>query len=321
MERSHSQHFLGLCQPSRFRKRCQLLKARRRAPGIPSPVSSKVKPKILLTGKNGQVGEELERLLPQVGKVIAVGRQDLDLSNPEDIRRTIRAIQPNLIVNAAAYTAVDQAEKEETGVSEINSNAPAIMAEEAKKIGASLVHYSTDYVFDGLKGNPYVEDDATNPINVYGMTKLADERAIQASGVSHLIFRTSWVYATRGRNFLLTILRLATQREELRIVWDQVGAPTWSHEIADATTKILSQLCRGESGQGSLSAASGTYHMTAGGVTNWHEFTTAILEEASHESKTTPWIAAATGGHPLIARRVVPITTREFPTPARRPAY
>jgi len=280
-----------------------------------------MKPKILLTGKNGQVGEELERFLPQLGEVVAMGRQELDLSNPENIRRTIREIRPNLIVNAAAYTAVDQAEKEETAANEINSNAVAIMAEEAKKIGASLVHYSTDYVFDGLKGNPYVEDDPTGPINVYGMTKLAGEQAIRASGVSHLIFRTSWVYATRGRNFLLTILRLATQREELRIVRDQIGSPTWSREIAGATTKILSQLYGTESSRDSLSNVSGTYHMTAAGVTKWYEFATAILEEASHASKATPWFAAATGGNPVIARRVVPITTQEFPTPARRPAY
>jgi dTDP-4-dehydrorhamnose reductase len=280
-----------------------------------------MKPKILLTGKNGQVGEELEQLLPQLGEVVALGRQELNLSNPENIRRTIREIRPNLIVNAAAYTAVDQAEKEETAANEINSNAVAIMAEEAKKIGASLVHYSTDYVFDGLKGNPYVEDDPTGPINVYGMTKLAGEQAIRASGVSHLIFRTSWVYATRGRNFLLTILRLATQREELKIVRDQTGAPTWSRELADATTKILSRLYVGETSQDSLSNVSGTYHMTAAGVTNWHEFATAILEEASHASIATPWFAAATGRNPVIARHVIPITTQEFPTPARRPAY
>jgi len=280
-----------------------------------------MRPKILLTGKNGQVGEDLGRLLPQLGEVVALGRQELDLSNPEDIRRTIREIRPNLIVNAAAYTAVDQAEKEETAANEINCNAVAIMAEEAKKIGASLVHYSTDYVFDGLKGNPYVEDDPTGPINVYGMTKLAGEQAIRASGMPHLIFRTSWVYATRARNFLLTILRLATQREELRIVRDQIGAPTWSREIADATTKILSRLYGRESGQDSLSTVSGTYHMTAAGVTNWHEFATAILDEASHAPKATPWFAAATGGNPVITRRVIPITTQEFPTPARRPAY
>jgi dTDP-4-dehydrorhamnose reductase len=280
-----------------------------------------MKSKILLTGKNGQVGEEFERLLPDLGEVIAPDRRQLDLSNPNDIRRTIRQIRPNLIVNAAAYTAVDQAEKEEPAASAINAGAPAVMAEEAKKIDALLVHYSTDYVFDGLKGNPYVEDDPTAPINVYGMTKLAGEQAIRASGVSHLIFRTSWVYATRGRNFLLTILKLATQRGELRIVQDQIGAPTWSHEIADATTKIFSTLDLGKRGQAALSDLSGTYHMTAAGTTNWHEFATAILEEASHAPKTAPWFVAATGGNPMITRQVIPITTQEFPTPARRPVY
>jgi dTDP-4-dehydrorhamnose reductase len=280
-----------------------------------------MKPTILLTGKHGQVGEELERLLPQLGEVIALSRQQLDLSNPSDIRRTIREVGPNLIVNAAAYTAVDQAEKEQTAARAINVDAPAVTAEEAKKIGALLVHYSTDYVFDGHKRVPYEEDDLTAPINVYGMTKLAGEQAIRGSGESHLIFRRSWVYARRGRTFLLTILRLATQRQELRVVEDQIGAPTWSREIADATTKILSQLYRGESGQASLSDVSGTYHMTAAGATNWHEFATTILQEASRASKAMPWFDAATGHSALIARRVIPITTQEFPTPAHRPAY
>lgn len=276
---------------------------------------------ILLTGKDGQVGDELARSLPQVGEVIALGRQQLNLSNPNDIRRTIREVRPGIVVNAAAYTAVDQAEREESVAREVNADAPAIMAEEAKKISASLVHYSTDYVFDGLKRDPYKEDDPTNPINIYGVTKLAGERAIRAVGVPHLIFRTSWVYATRGRNFLLTILRLATQREELRVVQDQIGAPTWSREIADTTTKILSQFYGPRGGHASLPEISGTYHMTAAGVTNWHEFAKAILEEASQSCQSTPWLAGATGGRPLIARSVIPITTEEFPTPARRPAY
>src|SRR6267378_4410204 len=172
--------------------------------------SGEMKPVILLTGKNGQVGAELLRLLPQVGEVVAFGHDQLDLSNPADIRRTIREVRPQLIVNAAAYTAVDQAETDETTAQAVNAHAPGLLAEEAKKIGATLIHYSTDYVFDGLKRVPYDEADSANPINVYGKTKFAGEQAIRRSGVPYLIFRTSWVYATRGRNFLLTILRLAT---------------------------------------------------------------------------------------------------------------
>ena len=185
-----------------------------------------MKPVILLTGKNGQVGAELLRLLPQVGEVVAFGHDQLDLSNPADIGRTIREVRPQLIVNAAAYTAVDQAETDETTAQAVNTHAPGLMAAEAKKIGAALIHYSTDYVFDGTKKAPYDEIDSVNPLNVYGKTKFAGEQAIRDSGVPHLIFRTAWVYARQGRNFVLTILRLATQREELRIVSDQTGAPT-----------------------------------------------------------------------------------------------
>ncbi len=199
--------------------------------------------KILLTGKNGQLGDDLRHVLSRLGDVVATDRQQFDLSRPDEIRKKIRELQPTLIVNAAAYTAVDQAEKDEAAARAINSQAPAIMAEEAKKIGAALVHYSTDYVFDGSKNSPYDEDDPPNPISVYGATKLAGEQAIRDSGVDHLIFRTAWVYSTRGKNFLLTILRLATQREELRIVRDQIGAPTWSREIAGATVKTLEQIC------------------------------------------------------------------------------
>src|SRR5436309_2364983 len=204
--------------------------------------SGKMKPVILLTGKNAQVGAELLRLLPQVGEVVARGHDQLDLSNPADIRRTIREARPQLIVNAAAYTAVDQAETDETTARAVNAEAPGIMAEEAKKIGAALIHYSTDYVFDGTKKAPYDESDPVNPINTYGKTKLTGEDAIRNSGLPHLVFRTSWVYATRGRNFLLTILRLATEREELRIVSDQVGAPTCASEVAGATAKILTRM-------------------------------------------------------------------------------
>src|SRR6202030_337628 len=184
----------------------------------------------------------------RVGDVTPLDRQRLDLTKPEEIRRAIRAYHPALVVNAAAYTAVDKAESEEALARAINAEAPAVMAEEARKIGATLIHFSTDYVFDGLKTFPYVEDDPPNPQNVYGKTKLEGERAIQASGAAHLIFRTAGVYATAGRNFLLTILRLATEREELRIVRDQVGAPTLSSEIAAATTNILAQVRDSEGG-------------------------------------------------------------------------
>jgi dTDP-4-dehydrorhamnose reductase len=280
-----------------------------------------MKPAILLIGANGQVGRELNRMLPFLGDVTALDRQRLDLSKPEEIRRAIRTFHPTWIVNAAAYTAVDNAESEEAVVRAINAEAPAVMAEEAKRSGASLVHYSTDYVFDGSKNSPYDEDDPTNPQNVYGRTKLEGEHAIQASGVPHLIFRTAWVYGTQGRNFLLTILRLATQHEELRIVRDQVGAPTLNREIGKATANILSQICSGTSSSFSFTKVSGIYHMTAAGETNWHDFAKAILEEAAVTVGNIPWFAAATNTLPLITRRVIPISTNEYPTLARRPAY
>jgi len=280
-----------------------------------------MKPKILLTGKNGQLGDDLQHILPQLGDVVATDRRQLDLSRPDKIRKLIRDVHPSLIVNAAAYTAVDQAEKDEPLARAINSEAPAIMAEEAKKIGAAIVHYSTDYVFDGGKNFPYDENDPPNPISVYGRTKLAGEQAVRDLGVDHLIFRTAWVYSTRGKNFLLTMLRLATQREELRIVHDQVGAPTWSREIAGATVKALQQICDRTDGTATWSERNGTYHMTAGGESNWYEFTQAILREAAQSPRSTAWFQAATKGKELITRRLIPITTAEYPTPARRPAY
>ncbi len=203
----------------------------------------------------------------------------------------------------------------------INAEAPALMAQEARAIGALFVHYSTDYVFDGSKTSPYTEEDPTNPQNVYGRTKLEGELAIQNSGAFNLIFRTEWVYGTEGRNFLLTILRLATQREELRIVCDQIGAPTTSREIARATTKILSQIQVQGNGSFSPENISGTYHMTAGGQTTWFDFAQAILERASMIDAQVPWFAAATEKRPLICRHVIPIPASEYPTPARRPAY
>jgi dTDP-4-dehydrorhamnose reductase len=275
--------------------------------------------RILLTGKTGQVGAELLALLPRLGEVVAFDRRELDLSNPDHVRRAIRDVQPTIVVNAAAYTFVDQAEKEEKQAHIINEEAPALMAEEAKRIGAALVHYSTDYVFDGSKTLPYDEDDQPNPINVYGMTKLAGEQAIRASGVPHLIFRTAWVYGTRRRNFLLTILRLGTEREELRIVCDQFGAPTWSREIAKTTVRVLAQLRKDD--RQAACGFSGTYHLTAAGKTSWFEFAKAILEEAARTPRDIPWFAAATGHNQLVVRRVTPITTEQYPTPARRPAH
>jgi len=262
-----------------------------------------MKPVILLTGKNGQVGAELLRLLPQVGEVVARGHDQLDLSNPADIRRTIREVRPQLIVNAAAYTAVDQAETDETTARAVNAEAPGLMAEEAKKIDAALVHYSTDYVFDGTKKAPYDEIDSVN------------------SGLAHLIFRTAWVYATRGRNFLLTILRLATEREELKIVSDQVGAPTCASEVAGATAKILTRILERNDHSSVFSQVSGTYHMSAAGRTTWYEFAESILEKAEATSHIPEWLAAATKERPLIARRLIPISTKEFGSPTHRPVY
>jgi dTDP-4-dehydrorhamnose reductase len=275
--------------------------------------------KILLTGKNGQVGAELARFLPEIGEVVAVDRRQLDLAHPDEIRRTVRDVHPRLIVNAAAYTPVDLAEKEESIARAINTDAPGVMAEEAKKIGAALVHYSTDYVFDGAKTTPYDETDPTNPISAYGRTKLGGEDAIRAAAVPHLILRTQWVYGNRGKNFLLTILRLAAEREELRVVSDQFGAPTWSREIARGTTNILGQLVGPDSGAQSFERVSGTYNMTAAGHTTWHEFAVAILDGAIRAPQGS-WVRPR-GEKPLLAWRVVPIKTQDYPTPAQRPAY
>jgi dTDP-4-dehydrorhamnose reductase len=280
-----------------------------------------MKPVILLTGKNGQLGAELLRLLPQVSEVVAFDHDQLDLSNPSHIRRTVREVRPQLIVNAAAYTAVDQAETDETMAQAVNAQAPGLLAEEAKKIGAALVHYSTDYVFDGTKKAPYDEIDSVNPLNVYGKTKFAGEQAIRSSGLPHLIFRTAWVYARRGRNFLLTILRLATEREELRIVSDQIGAPTCASEVAAATTKILTSICDGNDSGFVFSEVSGTYHMSAAGQTTWCEFAETILEKAEVNLHSLDWLATATKERPLIARRLIPISTEELGSPTHRPAY
>lgn len=262
--------------------------------------------RILLTGKNGQVGWELQRTLATLGEVIALDRHGMDLTNPDSIRRAVRDHKPNLIVNAAAYTAVDKAEEEPDPAMAINGIAPGILAEEAKRFGAALVHYSTDYVFDGNEDSPYTEEDVPNPLSVYGKTKLAGEQAIQAVGASHLIFRTSWVYGPRGKNFLLTILRLARERDDLRIVDDQVGAPTWSRMIAEATALILVQFYgRLTPHPALLTDISGIYHMTAGGQTSWFGFAEAILNYVPGSVAPVP--------------HLTPIITEEYPTPAKRP--
>jgi dTDP-4-dehydrorhamnose reductase len=262
-----------------------------------------LKMKILLTGKSGQVGWELQRTLACLGEVIALDRQTLDLARLDSLRATIREIKPNLIVNAAAYTAVDKAESEPELAYAVNGVAPGVMAEEAKRLNALLVHYSTDYVFDGAKTFPYTEEDTPNPINVYGKTKLAGERAIQAVGGAYLIFRASWVYGARGKNFLLTILRLAKKREELRIVDDQRGAPTWSRLIGEATASIVSHLFR-ERSQADL--ASEIYHVTCAGDASWYDFARAIIDRSSFKERKPSIIA---------------IPTAEYPLPACRPSY
>jgi dTDP-4-dehydrorhamnose reductase len=280
-----------------------------------------MKPVILLTGKNGQVGGELLRLLPQLGEVVAPVRDKLDLSKPDDICRTIQDVRPQLIVNAAAYTAVDQAETDQATAQAINQEAPGLIAVEAKKIGATLLHFSTDYVFDGTKRVPYDEEDSARPINIYGKTKFAGERAIRSSGVPHLIFRTAWVYSTRGRNFLLTVLRLATEREELKIVCDQVGAPTCAVDLAAATCKILAGISERNRARFVFSEVGGTYHMSAAGQTTWYEFAQMILKEAETAPRELAWLADATKGRQLIANSVTPISTEEFHSPTHRPSY
>lgn len=260
---------------------------------------------ILLTGCSGQVGYELERSLQGLGRVVAVDRGRMDLADLDQVRAVIREVRPGLIVNPAAYTAVDKAESEPELAFRINAEAPGVMAEEAKKLGAALVHYSTDYVFPGGDPAPRVETDATGPINVYGASKLAGEQAIAASGVRHLIFRTSWVYGMRGKNFLLTMLKLARERDELRIVADQHGAPTWSRTIADATALVLAKAAAGgaDGPQPWWDQHGGIYHLSSQGQTTWFEFTQAIIEQAG------------------IACRLQPITSAEYPVPARRPQY
>lgn len=259
--------------------------------------------KILLTGKHGQVGWELQRTLASLGQVIALDAAELDLSHADAIRKLVQAIRPDIIVNAAAHTAVDKAESEPELAMAINGIAPGVLAEEARKLGAFLVHYSTEYIFDGRKQGAYVEDDTPNPLSVYGKSKLAGEQAIRAAGCTHLILRTSWVYGSRGKNFMLTMLRLARERNELRIVDDQTGAPTWSRSLAEVTALILSQLYAPATSSEALAQASGTYHLTSSGSVSWHGFAAEIMRMATVQPMPC----------------LVAIPSREYPTPAARP--
>jgi dTDP-4-dehydrorhamnose reductase len=263
--------------------------------------------RILLIAPTGQVGWELLRCAQPLGTVIPISRVTnayghVDLSNADSVRRIIQDIKPDIILNAAAYTAVDKAEEETELAFQVNGTAPAIMAEESKKINALLVHYSTDYVFDGQSKIAYSEDHKVNPIGTYGKTKLAGEEGIQAIGGEYLIFRTAWVYGIRGKNFLLTMQRLAKERDELRIVSDQIGAPTWSRMISQATVQVLAQLYSPQLSKDKASF-SGIYHLTCAGQTSWYEFARAIIAREDKQPN------------------LMPIPTTEYPTPAKRPAY
>jgi len=270
-------------------------------------------PRILVTGSTGQIGWELLRTLAPLGKVVGVSTRTqpwaLNLADFDSIRSLVREVKPTLIVNAGAYTAVDKAESEPEVAMAVNGVGPGVLAEECKRLSVPLVHYSTDYVFDGAKAEPYTEADVPNPINVYGKSKLAGEQAIQAVGGQYLIFRTSWVYGTRGKNFLLTMLRLAKERDELHIVDDQVGGPTWSRTIAEATALIIARTAFvGNSWARNLNLAdrSGIYHLTGSGRVSWYGFAAEIFERISHVAATST---------PLLT----PIPSVCYPAVARRP--
>ncbi len=259
--------------------------------------------RMLLIGKTGQVGWELRRTLAPLGSLTCVDYPEVDLTDTSSIRALVRSVAPGLIVNAAAYTAVDQAESEADRAMAINGAAPGVLAEEARKLGALMVHYSTDYVFDGAQERPYAETDEPNPLGVYGRTKLAGDRAVEQAGAPYLIFRLCWVYGARGRNFMLTIQRAAREREQLRVVCDQWGAPTWSRMIAETTALALTQVLGDEDPQ----RYSGTYHLSASGHTSWHGFAEAIVARVPAAERK--------------CREVLPIPSSEWKTPVERPPY
>jgi dTDP-4-dehydrorhamnose reductase len=257
--------------------------------------------RILITGADGQVGQDLQRVLLPLGEVIAAGRSQLDLAVPNTLVSTLEGIRPDVIVNAAAYTAVDRAESEPDLAMTVNGVAPGILAATAQDLGALLIHISTDYVFDGEHSHPYQETDAANPLGVYGQTKLQGEIAVRTACVTHCVLRTAWVYGTFGKsNFVKTMLRLGSEREEIRVVTDQIGSPTWSYDLAGAISHLIAHW------QPTLA---GTYHFTNSGVASWYDFAIAIFEEAKAL------------GFPLQIQRVIPIPSSGYPTPARRPAY
>ncbi|MGK7888830.1 MAG: dTDP-4-dehydrorhamnose reductase [Leptolyngbyaceae cyanobacterium] len=259
--------------------------------------------KILLVGANGQLGQDLRHTLAPGNTVTAVSRAELDLTDPEAIRQLMQASAPEVVVNAAAYTAVDKAETDESTAKAVNAIAPTIMAEESHKLGATLIHVSTDYVFNGQKNTPYLETDTPSPLGVYGHTKLMGEEGIRQSCDRAIIIRTAWVYGSQGKgNFVKTMLRLGAEREELRVVVDQVGSPTWTQDLAGAIATLIANMETADD-------IGGLYHYVNSGVTSWYDFAIAIFEEAE------------TIGFPLAIQRVMPITTAEYPTPAQRPAY
>lgn len=262
--------------------------------------------RLLLIGKNGQVGFELRRALGPLGAVVAVDFPECDLARPESVRAIVTQVKPDVIVNAAAYTAVDKAESEPDLARAINAAAPGLLGEEARRIGARVIHYSTDYVYDGAKGTAYREDDATGPLCVYGSSKRDGDEALAASGAGHFIFRTSWVFGAHGGNFVKTILRLAAERDRLAIVADQIGAPTSAALLADITAQVLGQL----RWRDPATMPSGVFHLTAGGETSWHGFAQAILAGGVSRGLTFKVTPEAVGA----------ITTAEYPLPARRPA-
>jgi len=264
--------------------------------------------RILLTGKNGQIGSELHKILPQFGDVTATGRTEMDLTDPNQIRLTVRQVKPALIINAGAYTAVDKAESDFELAQAVNSIAPKILAEEAKDEGALLIHYSTDYTYSGeMRQRPYSESDSPTPNSTYGKTKLEGDNNIEKSGASYLIFKTGWVYSSNGKSFLRTILQLAKEKNELRVVNDQTGSPTWCRSIAIATGDIIRNLLTKKNGSLSkaVSGISGAYHMTCQGETSWHGFAQAILELTYPENMP----------------KLFAISTKEYPTAAIRPPY